>query len=149
MKLGWSLREFCDQKLLNTMTGRQQEGLKHWVTSNNTNTLGWVVPSHMWTFSSSWVTRENNPCILIYMSSKVARVDIKGYKGSSSYTKGAWKTLSSGWESSSVQLNVNAIFFPDTKPRFAAVCKFLQNVNWQAAAPFFLSHQPCFLGSCH
>lgn len=111
MKWGWSLWEFCDRKLLTTMTGRKQECLKCWVTSNNTNTLGWVVSSHIWTFSSSCVTRENNPCPFIYVSSKVARVDIKGYKGSSSYTKGVWKTLSSEWQSSSIYLNVNAIFF--------------------------------------
>lgn len=111
-------------------------------------TTGFFLPiSELWA-----VVELQRKIIYIHLSlylNKTTRVDVVGYKGSSLNTKDAWKTLFSVWESNSTHLNVNASFFPDTKPRTAAVCKFLQNVNWQTAALFFLGHQPFFLGSCY
>lgn len=86
---------------------------------------------------------------VVELQRKIIHIHLdKGYKGSSLNTKGVCKTLLCMRAIPYIE-TLMPFFLPATNPRIAAVCKFLQNVNWQAAAPFFLGHQPFFLGSCY
>lgn len=99
-------------------------------------TTGFFLPiSELWA-----VVELQRKIIYIHLSlylNKTTRVDVVGYKGSSLNTKDVWKTLFSVWESNYTHLNVNASFFPDTKPRIAAVCKISAECELTNCSPFF------------